>query len=248
MPVNGVKGRYVRFSSNGRDLDDTNQYIEAEVYGRPMENAEVLLAKNSAVADNLKDDGLRAKTSIPAASSGQPVPGTPAAITEIGATTNIKPAMPKPLFVGTPLPQRGTAEPQAVALSSATGLRTLASEAPTPGKELSESRFRWGSQPGATRTFSGGEVLSQRLYRLYDDKRGIVDSVETGDFDLNLLYAPTNTESYKSLPQNPFHEVTAAPLSTFSIDVDTASYANVRRFLNAGPAPAGRRRCGWRNW
>ena len=34
MPVNGVKGRYVRFYSNGRDLDDTNQYIEVEVYGK----------------------------------------------------------------------------------------------------------------------------------------------------------------------------------------------------------------------
>ena len=34
MPVKGVKGRYVRFYSNGRSLDDTNQYIEAEVYGK----------------------------------------------------------------------------------------------------------------------------------------------------------------------------------------------------------------------
>jgi len=34
MPVNGVKGRYVRFHSNGRSLDDTNQYIEGEVYGK----------------------------------------------------------------------------------------------------------------------------------------------------------------------------------------------------------------------
>lgn len=34
MPVSGVSGRYVRFYSNGRDLDDTNQYIEVEVYGK----------------------------------------------------------------------------------------------------------------------------------------------------------------------------------------------------------------------
>ncbi|RYD38588.1 MAG: hypothetical protein EOP86_00350 [Verrucomicrobiaceae bacterium] len=34
VPVPGVKGRYVRFYSNGRDLDDTNQYIEVEVYGK----------------------------------------------------------------------------------------------------------------------------------------------------------------------------------------------------------------------
>jgi hypothetical protein len=34
MPVKGVKGRYVRFWSNGRNIDDMNQYIEAEVYGK----------------------------------------------------------------------------------------------------------------------------------------------------------------------------------------------------------------------
>jgi hypothetical protein len=34
MPVSGVKGRYVRLWSNGRNIDDTNQYIEVEVYGK----------------------------------------------------------------------------------------------------------------------------------------------------------------------------------------------------------------------
>ena len=34
MPVNAVKGRYVRFWSNGRNVDDTNHYIEVEVYGK----------------------------------------------------------------------------------------------------------------------------------------------------------------------------------------------------------------------
>jgi secreted protein with Ig-like and vWFA domain len=47
----------------------------------------------------------------------------------------------------------------------------------------------------------------------------------------------SGTESYKQLPKNVFQEVTQAPLSTFSIDVDTASYANVRRFLNEGQRP-----------
>ena len=34
MPVKGIKARYVRFWSNGRNIDDMNQYIEAEVYGK----------------------------------------------------------------------------------------------------------------------------------------------------------------------------------------------------------------------
>ena len=44
-------------------------------------------------------------------------------------------------------------------------------------------------------------------------------------------------ESYESITENTFRRVADEPLSTFSIDVDTASYANVRRFLNNGTLP-----------
>jgi Ca-activated chloride channel family protein len=44
-------------------------------------------------------------------------------------------------------------------------------------------------------------------------------------------------ESYTRIDENPFRSVSAEPLSTFSIDVDTASYANVRRFLSEGTLP-----------
>jgi Ca-activated chloride channel family protein len=46
-----------------------------------------------------------------------------------------------------------------------------------------------------------------------------------------------NTESYRHIVENPFLDVTRAPLSTFSIDVDTASYSNTRRFLRDGQLP-----------
>lgn len=44
-------------------------------------------------------------------------------------------------------------------------------------------------------------------------------------------------EAYDRISDNPFLDVRQNPLSTFSIDVDTASYANVRRFLNQGSLP-----------
>jgi Ca-activated chloride channel family protein len=50
-------------------------------------------------------------------------------------------------------------------------------------------------------------------------------------------YAPFNTEAYDKIDENRFHRVADDPLSTFSIDVDTASYSNVRRFLNQGTLP-----------
>ncbi len=49
--------------------------------------------------------------------------------------------------------------------------------------------------------------------------------------------AETSGERYARIDENPFLETSRAPLSTFSIDVDTASYANVRRYLNDGQLP-----------
>lgn len=46
-----------------------------------------------------------------------------------------------------------------------------------------------------------------------------------------------NTEAYEAITDNPFRPVAQNPLSTFSIDVDTASYANVRRLLQQGQRP-----------
>jgi Ca-activated chloride channel homolog len=45
------------------------------------------------------------------------------------------------------------------------------------------------------------------------------------------------SETYRGVADNPFLRPTEAPLSTFGLDVDTASYANVRRFLTSGTLP-----------
>ncbi len=46
-----------------------------------------------------------------------------------------------------------------------------------------------------------------------------------------------NTESYDEITENPFRRVADTPLSTLAVDVDTASYSNVRRMLNGGTRP-----------
>jgi len=46
-----------------------------------------------------------------------------------------------------------------------------------------------------------------------------------------------NTESYNAVTENGFINTGNDPLSTFSIDVDTASYSNIRRFINQGSMP-----------
>ena len=52
-----------------------------------------------------------------------------------------------------------------------------------------------------------------------------------------LMRADFNTESYAHIDENDFKLVSASPLSTFSIDVDRASYANIRRFIQDGERP-----------
>ena len=49
-------------------------------------------------------------------------------------------------------------------------------------------------------------------------------------------FSDPNTESYAGLEENPFESPKKSPLSTFSIDVDNASYTNIRRFINEGQA------------
>lgn len=48
---------------------------------------------------------------------------------------------------------------------------------------------------------------------------------------------PYRNDAYATIIDNPFRRVSDEPLSTFSSDVDTASYSNIRRFMNQGQLP-----------
>ncbi len=50
-------------------------------------------------------------------------------------------------------------------------------------------------------------------------------------------WQPDNTETYEARTDNPVQRTREQPVSTFSIDVDTGSYANVRRMLRDGVRP-----------
>src|SRR5262245_52679283 len=62
---------------------------------------------------------------------------------------------------------------------------------------------------------------------------------EAGEFDRDAAAEAEahNTEAYDHIVDNAFLSVARNPLSTFSIDIDTASYSNVRRFLTSGQLP-----------
>ncbi|MDP4685927.1 MAG: von Willebrand factor type A domain-containing protein [Salibacteraceae bacterium] len=66
--------------------------------------------------------------------------------------------------------------------------------------------------------------------------------ISAGNFSLNwsvnqVVQSQTSTESYSSIAENGFKWAAQEPLNTFSIDVDRASYSNIRRFINNGSLP-----------
>lgn len=58
-----------------------------------------------------------------------------------------------------------------------------------------------------------------------------------GEAQPEPLSSTMNTEEYDHIEENAFLEVTSNPLSTFSVDVDAASYSNMRRFIMDGRMP-----------
>lgn len=66
------------------------------------------------------------------------------------------------------------------------------------------------------------------------------DADTKGMFSAPIVNEPQeqfNTEEYEGITENIFHDAIHSPLSTFSIDVDAASYSNIRRFIQGGQRP-----------
>ena len=70
-----------------------------------------------------------------------------------------------------------------------------------------------------------------------DRERADELTIYRGDRPYRVPLNELGAESYPHSVENSFVAVTQNPLSTFSLDVDTASYANIRRFLNQGTLP-----------
>ncbi|KAF2331168.1 vWA domain-containing protein [Flavobacterium ginsenosidimutans] len=87
-------------------------------------------------------------------------------------------------------------------------------------------------------------MMAFLVFTIFGCKKADYSAVETADSTAVAVttdlveeenYIPeANTESYAELEENPFESPLKEPLSTFSIDVDNASYTNIRRFINEG--------------
>lgn len=72
------------------------------------------------------------------------------------------------------------------------------------------------------------------VFTTADTANTLTLSDPTGSFPTPTADNPTPGNRYDTAPVNPFLPVLSHPLSTFSIDVDTASYANIRRLIQSG--------------
>lgn len=63
------------------------------------------------------------------------------------------------------------------------------------------------------------------------------DAFHAGIASAHVQAEPANTEKYAGRTDNPVHRTSEQPVSTFSVDVDTGSYSNVRRMLAQGVRP-----------
>jgi Ca-activated chloride channel family protein len=103
---------------------------------------------------------------------------------------------------------------------------------PKPSADAEETPVATGRQTAADNTLAQVDlpatsaVLAEAMHRQPYAKQFQIKQPELW-----------NRESYDALEENRFINTFNDPLSTFSIDVDTASYANVRRFISGGSLP-----------
>ena len=91
------------------------------------------------------------------------------------------------------------------------------------------------SSPSNGKTLSANEITLENASGYTNSGAGMAEKKE----GLFLQQDRFNTEGYDHIVENEFKEATKNPLSTFSIDVDKASYANVRRFISENKLPPG---------
>ena len=86
------------------------------------------------------------------------------------------------------------------------------------------------------------DAVAEESFAETDSMDGAMDYTyalndELADYDYDYDPVEHNTEEYNAITENRYLSVVTNPLSTFSADVDTASYTNVRRYIDDRQLP-----------
>lgn len=100
------------------------------------------------------------------------------------------------------------------------------------------------AEQSAAKAAADAKALAQQEVQQYSDKQALLGRLQAAPKYQHAArekaasqIANPGTARYQQFDDNPVKQVAQNPLATFSLDVDTGSYANVRRFLNQGLLP-----------
>ena len=100
------------------------------------------------------------------------------------------------------------------------------------------------AEQSAAKAAADAKALAQQEVQQYSDKQALLGRLQAAPQYQHAArekaasqIANPGTARYQQFDDNPVKQVAQNPLATFSLDVDTGSYANVRRFLNQGLLP-----------
>jgi Ca-activated chloride channel family protein len=140
------------------------------------------------------------------------------------------------LFVPTFLPVQN----ERLALSEASKAQSAARDAARTLSERKLALRQWAGLEGTRNTDSYVASVAfspDGRFLVAGSRDSLIRLWDVGRPDADFEWYYLNSESYEAIQENTFLSARNSPLSTFSIDVDTASYANVRRFLRQDELP-----------
>lgn len=133
------------------------------------------------------------------------------------------------------------ATPQALSRTQQVGQEQPVDTRAAPVAEVAKAKIAdftggWGQGSASGRGVARA-VADSYGYIHYGSPIASPSEPSTSSADIRTRSDEWNTEGYNAIRENSFLDAKQNPLSTFSIDVDTASYANVRRFLRGETLP-----------
>jgi Ca-activated chloride channel family protein len=208
---------------------------KAEAVNRPIINAGTIDGDSTATPEPQQPRMKLIKPKVKVKKSAKPKEPTETLIAD-DELVPLQVEYPKPLYAGTPTAVvsdnlEGAPSPDLMAQGVDFYRAGKLAEAEAAFKEaLNEDPYNREAMEYLKRSatkMAANEVRMQRATR----------AVAMSDVAVAWNPAPTAAENYAKIVENEFNHSKDQSLSTFSIDVDTASYANVRRFLSQGKLP-----------
>jgi secreted protein with Ig-like and vWFA domain len=190
-------------------------------------------------APSKQDRRLAMRTEEPLAESAAPSRPSPAAPEKQQAAPAVPPVDALARAAGS-MPGRERASRQAQAKAAAPGPRAAAEPLAVMADEAADASAIAPAASALARSAEVGRRVGVGMMRAPAGVGGNALELDYADKAVQLeprRWPQASGETYAPITENQLHDPLTEPLSTFSVDVDTASYANVRRFLTSGRRP-----------